>query len=89
MDVVNTWANLVGISVVLERLEQLHVALGRLDRDNISIQTLDRWEDVVKVGVAEVRVGLGGVCNASGGETEGVDGPGEVAVPIDTTKREL
>ena len=82
MDVVNTRTNLVSISVVLEGLEQLHVALRCLDRDDIGIQTLDGWEDIVEVGVAEVRVGLGGIGDASGGETEGVNGPGEVVIPI-------
>ena len=70
MDVVNTGTNLVSISVVLEGLEQLHVALGRLDRDDIGIQTLDGREDIVEVGVAEVRVGLSGISDTSSGETE-------------------
>ena len=89
MDIVNTRTDLVSISVVLESLEQLHVALRRLDRDDIGIQTLDRWEDIIEVGVAEVGVGLGSIGNASSGETEGVDGPGEVVIPINTTKGEL
>ena len=37
VDIVNTRTNLVGISVVLEGLEQLHVALRRLDGDDIGI----------------------------------------------------
>ena len=89
VDIVNTRANLVGISIVLEGLEQLHVTLGRLDRDDVSIQALDGWEDIIKVGVAEVRVGLGGIGDTSGGETEGINGPSEVLVPIGTTKRKL
>jgi len=89
VDIVNTRTNLVGISVVLEGLEQLHVALGRLDRDDIGIQTLDRWEDIIEVGVAEVGVGLGGIGDTSGGETEGVYGPSEVVIPIGTTERKL
>ena len=89
VDVVNTRTNLVGISVVLEGLEQLHVALRCLDRDDIGIQTLDGWEDIVEVGVTEVRVGLGSIGDASGGETEGVNGPGEVVIPISTTEGKL
>ena len=89
MNVVNTRTNLVSVSVVLEGLEQLHVALRRLDRDHIGIQTLDGWEDIIEVGVAEVGVGLGGIGDASSGKTEGVNGPGEVAIPISTTEREL
>jgi len=89
VDIVNTRTDLVSISIVLEGLEQLHVALRRLDGDDIGIQTLDGWEDIIEVGVAEVRVGLGGIGDASGGETEGVDGPGEVVIPIRTTERKL
>ena len=89
MDIVNTRTNLVGVSVMLEGLEQLHVALGRLDRDDIGIQTLDGREDIIKVGVAEVGVGLGGIGDTSGGETEGVNSPSEVPFPIGTTKRKL
>ena len=89
VDIVNTRTDLVRISVVLEGLEQLHVALGRLDRDDIGIQALDRREDIIEIGVTEVRVGLGGIGNASSGETEGINGPGEIVIPISTTKRKL
>ena len=89
MNIVDTGANLVSVSVVLEGLEQLHVALRRLDGNNVRIQALDGWENVVEVGVAEVRVGLGGVGDTGRGETEGINGPGEVMIPINTTKRQL
>jgi len=36
-----------------------------------------------------VRVSLGGIGDAGGGQTEGVNGPGEVPLPIGTTKRKL
>ena len=58
VDVVNTRADLVGVAVLLEGLEQLEVALGRLDGDDVGVKTLDGGEDVIEVGVAEVRVGL-------------------------------
>jgi len=89
VNIVNTRTDLVSVSVVLEGLEQLHVALGRLDRDDIGIQTLDGWEDIIKVRVAEVGVGLCGISDTSSGETEGINGPGEVVIPIRTTKRKL
>ena len=89
MDVVNTGSNLVSISVVLEGLEQLHITLRCLDRDDIGIQTLDGWEDIIEVRVAEVGVGLGSIGDASGGEAEGVNGPGEVVFPISTSERKL
>jgi hypothetical protein len=35
-----------------------------------------------------LRVNLGGVLDAGGGETERVNGPGEVVVPVDLAERE-
>lgn len=67
MDIVNARANLVRVSIVLEGVEEFHVALRRFDRDDISIKTLDGWEDIVEVGVTEVRVGLESVGDPSGG----------------------
>lgn len=89
MDIVDTRTNLVSISVVLERLEQLHVTLRRLDGNNVGVQPLDGWENVIKIGIAEVGVGLGGISHTSSGETEGINGPGEVFFPVITTKRQL
>jgi len=54
MDVINTRADLVGVAIMLEGVEKFHVALGGLDRDDVSIKTLDRREDVVEIRVTEV-----------------------------------
>lgn len=89
MNVVNTGTNLVGVSVLLEGVEQLHVTLGSLDGDDIGIETLDRREDIVKVRVTEVGVSLQSIGNASSRELEGVNCPLEIAVPINATKRKL
>ena len=89
VDVVDTGANLVGVAVLLEGGEELHVALGGLDGDDIGVQALDRGEDVVKVRVAEVGVGLETIGDTSSGELEGVDGPLEVGIPVRTAEREL
>lgn len=88
MDVVDTGADLVGVTVLLEGVKQLHVSLGGLDGDDISIETLDGGEDVVEVGVAEVGVGLELVGDTSGGELERVNSPLEVGVPVRATERE-
>jgi hypothetical protein len=56
VDVVDTRTNLVGVAVLLEGVEELHVTLRELDRNDIGIETLNGGEDVTKVGVAEVRV---------------------------------
>ena len=89
MDIVDTGTDLVGVAVLLEGGEELHVALGSLDRDDIGVQALDRREDIVKVGVAEVRVGLEFVGDTSSGELERVDGPLEVGIPVGAAEGEL
>lgn len=89
MNVVNTGTDLVGVSVLLEGVEQLHVTLGSLDGDDIGIETLDRREDIVKVRVTEVGVSLQSIGNTSSRELEGVNCPLEIAVPINATKRKL
>ena len=89
MDVVDTRADLVGVSVLLEGLEKLHVTLGCLDGDDISIETLDGWEDVVKVGVAEMRVSLELIGDTGCGKFEGVNSPLEVGVPVRAAKGQL
>ena len=54
MYVINTRADLIRVPVMLEGVEEFHVSLGGLDRDDISIKTLDGWEDVIEIRVAEV-----------------------------------
>jgi len=88
VNVVYAGADLVRVAIMLESVQELHVALRRLDGDDISIETLDRREDVIEVGVAEVRVGLKLVADTSCRELKGVDGPLEVAVPVRAAKRQ-
>lgn len=54
MDVIDTRADLIGVSIMLEGVEEFHVGLGGLNRNDISIKTLDGWEDVIEIRVAEV-----------------------------------
>lgn len=89
VDIVHAGTDLVRVAKLVERLEQLHVALRRLDGDDVGVEALNGVEDVVEVGVAEVGVRLGLVANACGCELEGVDRPLEVGVPVDTTERKL
>jgi len=89
VDVIDTRADLVRVAVLFEGVQELHVALGCFDGDDISVETLDGWEDVIEVGVAEVRVGLESIRDAGSGELERVNGPCEVTTPINATKRKL
>jgi hypothetical protein len=88
VNVVDTWADLVGIPVLSEHLDELEVGFGGLDGDDVGVETLDGGEDVCKVRVAEVGVDLGRVLDARGCETERVYGPGEVVVPVDLAEWE-
>ena len=54
MDVINTRANLIRVSIMLEGVEEFHVGFRGLNRDHISIKTLNGWEDVIEIRVAEV-----------------------------------
>jgi hypothetical protein len=89
VDVVDTRPDLVRVTKLLESRQQLEVALGSLDGDDVRIETLDRREDVVEVRVAEVRVGLSSITNTGGGEPEGVDSPGKISIPVDAAERKL
>ena len=89
VDVIDTGADLVRVAVVLEGVEELHVALRRFDRNDIGIERLDGREDVVEVGVAEMRVGLERVGNTSSGELERREGPVEVGLPVSLAERKL
>jgi hypothetical protein len=89
VNVVYTRTNLVGVTVLLEGVEELHVTLRELDRDDIDIETLNGGEDVTKVGVAEVRVCLSSTGRTSSGELECVHSPFQVLIPVRTTERKL
>ena len=89
MDVVDTGPDLVRVAVVLEGVEELEVALRRLNGDDVGIKRLNGGEDVVEVGVAEVRVGLERIGDTSGGELERRESPVEVGLPVSLAERKL
>src|SRR6266446_1195074 len=82
MDVVHPRADLVGIVVLLEALQQLRAGAGVLDRDHIRIHPLDYAQHVVEFAVAHVRVNLRTVTHSGGRQPEGVHGPLQVRRPI-------
>ena len=89
VDIVDTGADLVGVTVVPEGGEELHVALRCFNGDNVSVETLDRGEDVIEVGIAEVGVSLGSVADTSSRKLESVNGPTKVVIPVNTAERQL
>ncbi len=78
MDVVDTWADVAWVSLIDEDLQELGIRLGVLDGENIGVKSGDRVEEVLELGVAEVRVDLGRVLNTGSRETERLHGPVEV-----------
>ena len=89
VNVINTRADLVGVSITFEGVEEFHVTLGGLDGNDISIKMLDEREDVIKVKVAEVRLSLKLVGDTSGGKLKRIDSPFKIGIPIRAAKRQL
>jgi hypothetical protein len=82
VDVVDTGANVAGVGLVLEDLEELGVALAVLDGQNVSIEGGNGVEEVLELRVTEVGVDLGGVLDTRAGELEGIDSPGQVLLAL-------
>lgn len=82
MDVVDTGADVAGVLRVDKHAEELGIRLAVLDGQDIGIEGGDGVEEVLELGVAEVRVDLGGVLNASGCKTESIDSPLEVGIAL-------
>ena len=72
---------------MLEGLEEFHVSLRGLNRDDISIKTLDGWEDIVEIRVAEVRVGLELIADTRSGKLKRINSPLEIGIPVRAAKR--
>jgi len=89
MNIVDITANLVGIAVMFEHIEQFHITFRGFHRNDISTKALDGGEDIIEVRVAEMRVGLELVRDPSSRKFERINSPLEVCVPVRTTKRQL
>lgn len=87
MDVVDTRTDLVGVTVLPESLQQLHIALRELDRNDIGVKTFNGQENIAEVGVAEVGMGLSVITDTRCSELESVNRPFQVLVPVRVTKR--
>ena len=89
VDVINTRADLVGVTILLEGVQQLHIALRELDGNHISIEALNRRENIPEVGVAKVGMSLSLIFDTRCRQFEGVHSPLQVFIPVTTTKRQL
>src|SRR5438132_1988287 len=88
VDVVHPGADLVGILVFPEPVQQLGARARTLDRDHVRVHLLDHADDVVEFAVAHVRVDLGRVRHAARREPERVHGPVEVRRPFRPLERQ-
>lgn len=75
MDVVNTGANVTRVGLVDEDLEELSIRLAVLNGQDIGIESGNGVEEVLELGVAEVRVDLSAIGDTSSGQLEGVNSP--------------
>ena len=82
MDVVDAGADLVGVLVPPEGVEQFHPRARRFDRDHVGIHGADGVDDVVELRVAHMGVDLRLVAHARRTEAEGVDGPVQIGLPF-------
>lgn len=78
VDVIDTWADVAWVSLIDEDLQELSIRLRVLDGENIGVKSGDGVEEVLELGVTEVRVDLGRVLNTGGRQAESLDSPGEV-----------
>src|SRR5437763_6416475 len=88
VDVVHPRADLVGILVLAERLQQLGARARAFDRDDVRVHLLDHADDVVELAVTHVGVDLGRVRHAARGQAERVHRPVEVRRPIGPFERQ-
>ena len=70
MNVIDTRSNLIGIAVRLEGIQKFHVTLRSFNRDDVGVQALDRWENIVEIRVAKVRMRLEVIRDTGGSELE-------------------
>lgn len=80
VDIVDTGSDVTGVGLVNEHLEELGVRLAVLDTEDISVEGGNGVEEVLELGVTEVRVDLSSITDTCGGKAESLDSPCEVVL---------
>ncbi|KAM3072695.1 hypothetical protein ACMFMF_011920 [Clarireedia jacksonii] len=80
VDVVDTRADVTWVSLINEDLEELSIRLAVLNGENISVKSSNGVEEVLELGVTEMRVDLGRILNTGDGETERLDSPVKISL---------
>src|SRR5579875_2725097 len=88
MNIVDARSYLVWVFVRTESFKQLHARTCRLHGDNISVQCSNRWEDVLKLAIAHMRVNLRFVLDTAGRQFKRLDGPIQIGWPVRATQRQ-
>lgn len=86
MYIIQSRSNGISVLVLLESTQQLQIRAGILNSDNISIQILDRLENVIEIRVTKVRVNLSLILDSSARQQERVDSPLQVLTPTALTQ---
>jgi hypothetical protein len=58
MNIVESWANFVGLLESAEGFQQLHFGAGTFNGDNVRIQLGDRFNDFIEFAETHMRVNL-------------------------------
>ena len=83
MDVVDTWADFVGVVEIAKSSQQFHVRTAGFDGDYVRVHRRNRGQDIVEFGIAHVSMNLRGVSNTRGGHAKRVARPLQIAQPVD------
>jgi len=82
VDVIDTWADVAGVSLIDKNLEELSIGLAVLDGEDISIKSGNGVEEVLEFGVAEVRVDLGRVFDTRDRESKRLNSPLKIGITL-------
>jgi len=82
VDVIDTGANVAGVSLIDEDLEELGIRLAVLNGENISIKSGNGVEEVLELRVTEVRMDLSGILNTGDREAERLDSPVKICLTL-------
>ena len=88
MDVPHARTQLALEAVLGHGGQNVHARARGLDGGHVGIQVIDRVDDDVELGVAQVGVDLGGGRRAAGGQAEGAHRPLQVVGPVGQPQRQ-
>ena len=88
MDVIDYGTDLAFKTVLRDVIEDLHSGAGRFDAGDISVEGIDRVDDLPEFRIAQVRVDLGARTHLCSDEPERTHGPVEVVRAVGFAQRQ-